>query len=151
MNRLIQVFLVVTGLLSAPLAVWAGPGMGGGFALPPQAKERLQLTPEQNAQWDYAVQQTRAAREAMKQARQEMKQATQAELAKPEPDLAALAALGDSVQARNQQSRHAARTEWLKLYASFSGAQKTTVRDMMVKRIQRREEFREHMRERFSG
>lgn len=152
MKRLFQIFVVASALLATPLTLWASPGLGGGgFALPPQAKERLNLTPEQSAQWDYAAQQSRAAGEAMKASRRELKEATKAELAKPEPDLAALAALGDSTQARNQQARHAARDEWLKLYASMSGAQKATVREFLIKRIERLEQFRQHMREHFSG
>lgn len=152
MNRLLQIFVVTSALLLTPLALWASPlPGGGGFSLPPQAKERLNLTPEQSAQWDFAVQQTRAAAEAMKGSRRQLKEATKAELAKPEPDLAALAALGDDIQARNQQARHAARAEWLKLYGSMSGVQKSTVRDFMVKRMERMEQFRQHMRERFSG
>ncbi len=153
MKRFVQTVLLITGLSLTPalVAAGAGPGSGGTFALPPQAKERLNLTPEQSAQWDFAVQQSRAAREAAKQSRLEMKDATKNELAKPEPDLAALAAQGDSIQARNQAARHAARGEWLKLYAGFSGAQKATVREIMLQRMARMEEFRQRMRERHPG
>jgi len=154
MKPTLQKMFFVLALALAPLPALAnpGPGPGGaGFALPQQAKERLNLTAEQSAQWDLALQKSRAAHEAMKTSRLEMKQATQAELAKPEPDLAALAALADSAQARNQGARHAARDEWLRLYASFSGSQKATVREFLQKRLARAEQFRQHMRERFSG
>lgn len=152
MNRILHIVAVTLFLLATPLTLWANPGPGGGiFALPPQAKARLNLTPEQEAQWELAVQQSRAARETMKASRQQIKEATQAELTKPEPDLAALAALGDDIQARNQQVRHAARDHWLRLYASMSGAQKATVREILQKRIERAQQFRQHLRERLSS
>jgi hypothetical protein len=149
MNHFFKMLLVVLGLAAAPLLAQANAGpLGMGF--PAQAKEKLNLNPAQQAQWDVAQQQTRAARDTMKQAHQQLKQATEAELAKPEPDLAALAAVADNAQANNQQARHAARAEWLKLYASLDSTQKATVRDYMLKGIERMQAFRARVREHFA-
>ena len=69
--------------------------------------------------------------------------ATQTELAKPEPDLAALAGVSDQVQAQNMALRKQARAAWLALYATFSTDQKTIVRDAINARISRMQAFRQ--------
>ena len=72
-----------------------------------------------------------------------------AELAKAEPDLAAVAALADQAQANGQSLRQQVRDEWLKLYATFTPTQKQVVRDELTKRMERFEDFRAKMKERF--
>ena len=49
-----------------------------------------------------------------------MQAALAAELAKAEPDLAAVAAVGDDVQAKNLALRHQVRDAWLAVYSTFS-------------------------------
>jgi hypothetical protein len=80
-----------------------------------------------------------------------VRDAMKAELAKPEPDLAAVAAIGDGVRAKVEAERLKVRGAWLNLYGTFTTAQKQVVRDFLVERMARHEAFREKMRERFGG
>jgi hypothetical protein len=113
------------------------------------AKTKLNLNTSQQGIWDSAVAQSKAAREAAKANRQQVKAALKAELAKPEPDLAAVVAVADSVQQQNRAQGIAARNEWLRLYAALSTEQKGVVKDMLQKRVDRAESLgamiREHM------
>ena len=68
-----------------------------------------------------------------------------AELAKAEPDFAAVAAAADAAQANGQALRKQVRDEWLKLYATFTPAQKVIVRDAVKARVARMEDFRDKM------
>jgi Spy/CpxP family protein refolding chaperone len=111
------------------------------------AKSRLNLNTSQQVIFDNAAAQTRAAREAARANRQQVKAALRAELAKPEPDLAAVAAVADSVEQQNRASRLQVRNEWLRLYAALSPEQKGVARDMLQKRLERAESFREKVRE----
>ena len=70
-----------------------------------------------------------------------------AELAKAEPDLAAVAAAADAAADQARAQRIAIRNEWLALYATFSPAQKAVVKDGLQQRLARMESFREKMRE----
>ena len=60
-----------------------------------------------------------------------MQAALATELAKAEPDLAAVAAVGDDVQAKNLALRHQVRDAWLAVYSTFSPDQKAIVRDAL--------------------
>lgn len=128
-----------------------GPGFGGPggfeqmiFSLKPQ----LDLTTSQQTMWDSVVANAKAARTSTRSHMEQMHAAFKAELAKPEPDLAAIAALSDQAQADAIAARRQVRDQWLALYATFSPAQKGVVRDALVKREQRMEAFRERMQER---
>jgi hypothetical protein len=101
--------------------------------------------------WDSAVAATRQARDAGRAEMQRVHDAMQAELAKAEPDLAAMAVIADSAHAQGQALRKQVRDQWLALYATFSPAQKAVVRDALVQRMQRHEQMRERMRQRFGG
>ena len=102
------------------------------------AKDKLSLNTMQQQQFDTAVAHSKAA--------------WQAELAKPEPDLAAVAAAMDAAADQARVQRNAIRAEWLSLYATFTPDQKAVVRDLLKQRVARMESFhekmREHMRER---
>ena len=122
---------------------WAQPGPAGpdgprgGMEIEHvlgSVKGQLDLNTSQQLTWDNAVAQTKAAREAGWAAMQKVHDAMAAELAKPEPDLAAVAAVADSVQASNQTLRQGVRTQWLQVYATFSPAQKAVVRDALRSR-----------------
>jgi Spy/CpxP family protein refolding chaperone len=137
----------------------AGPGPRGGFHGGPQGepvaqaiahvKEKLALNAEQQKMFDATVAQSRAAREAGRTEMLRIREAMKAELAKPEPDLASVAAIGDEVRAKVQAERAKVRASWLNLYGTFTTAQKQVVRDYMVARMARHEAWREKMRERF--
>ena len=112
------------------------------------AKERLALDSSQQLLWDNAVAAIMAAREAGQAERQRLHAAARAELAKVEPDLAALAATMDQARSAGQAVRTQVRNEWLKLYGTFSPAQKQVVRDELNRRLDRMERFGEKMKER---
>jgi len=116
-----------------------------------QVKERLALDSSQLVLWDNALAATKAAREAGRAEHQRLHAAAREELAKAEPDLAALAATMDQAHAAGQVVRGQVRNEWLKLYGTFSPAQKQVVRDELNRRLDRLENFRAKMKERFGN
>jgi Spy/CpxP family protein refolding chaperone len=128
-----------------------GPGLGGAHVehVIARMKERLALDSSQQVMFDNAVAATKSARETGRAERLKLRDAARAELAKPEPDLASLAALSDAAQANGQALRHQVRDQWLRLYATFTPAQKTIVRDALAQRLERHERFHQKMRERF--
>jgi|KBSSwiStaDraftv2_1062776.scaffolds.fasta_scaffold00331_18 Spy/CpxP family protein refolding chaperone len=131
-----------------------GHGHGGGFAIErvlASLKGQLSLNTSQQLMWDNAVAQTKAARATGRTNFESVRTALNAELAKPEPDFAAVAAAGDAAQASNQTLRKQVRDQWLQLYATFSPAQKGVVRDAVKARVARMEAFREKMKERMQS
>jgi protein CpxP len=142
----------------AALAQPGGPGGGhhghgrGGFEIEhvlAQVKAQLNLNTQQQATWDAALAHSKAARQNARAAMESVHAALTAELAKPEPNFAAVAAQADAAQASAQAARRQVRDEWLALYATFSPAQKAVVRDVVKARVERMEAFREKMKERF--
>jgi uncharacterized membrane protein len=79
---------------------------------------------------------------------QKVHDALAAELAKPEPDLAAVAAASDSARTANAQLHAQVRDAWLNLYATFSPDQKAVVKNALSQRLAKVEQFREKMRAR---
>jgi Spy/CpxP family protein refolding chaperone len=125
-----------------------GPGHGPGGGHPGgmeiehvlgSVKGQLNLDTSQQLMWDNAVAQTKSARETGWAGRQKVHDAMAAELAKPEPDLAAVAAVADGVHASNQTLRQGVRNQWLQVYATFTPAQKLVVRDALVQQMARME------------
>jgi hypothetical protein len=150
MKRIIYPLILAAGVAGIALQAWAqGPGHGHGMHDPVDMLQRLQaklnLNTSQQQQFDAAVAQTKAAHQAMRANFAQIKTATQTELAKPDPDLAALAGVSDQVQAQNMALRKQARAAWLALYATFSTDQKTIVRDAINTRIARMQAFRQRM------
>ncbi|MEO5702200.1 MAG: Spy/CpxP family protein refolding chaperone [Casimicrobiaceae bacterium] len=109
-------------------------------------KASLNLNTSQQQAWDAAVAQSRAAFDSIRANRQQLKTALQAELAKPAPDLVAIAAMEDQVLQQNIPQRVAARNHWLNVYAMLSPEQKAIVRDAISARLARMEGFRERMK-----
>jgi Spy/CpxP family protein refolding chaperone len=132
-----------------------GPQGPGGEPLGPQViesiKARLNLDTAQLQQFDQALAMSKAAREGARADRLKLREALRAELAKPEPDLAAVARIADAEQARNQAVRNQVRDRWLRLYATFSPEQKAVVREALVARMSRGDAVREQLRERLGG
>jgi Spy/CpxP family protein refolding chaperone len=102
------------------------------------------------AQFDAAADASKAARDTARSNMQRVKDALTAELAKAEPNLAAVAAVGDDVQAQNQALRKQVRGQWLALYATFSPEQKAVVKQMIQNRVSRMEQFRDQMQQRWN-
>jgi len=147
--------------LAQPAGDHAGPhhammGAGGGadgflgHAIA-RAQAKLNLNTSQKVMFDNALAQTKAARESGRTLHQKVKDSLTAELAKAEPDLAAVAAVADGVQQQDLTLRHQVRDAWLQLYATFSPEQKAVIRDMLQSHLAHMESFRQKLKERFSG
>ena len=141
----------VQGALAQP---GGGPGHGRhgqGLAIEQvmaSLKGQLNLNTSQQVMWDSAMAHTTAARATGRTNFESARAALNAEIAKAEPDFAAVAAAADAAQANNQTLRKQVRDEWLKLYATFSPAQKGVVRDAVKTRVARMEAVGAKMKER---
>lgn len=114
-------------------------------------KSQLNLNTSQQAMWDSAAAATQAARDTARTSMQQVHATLAAELAKPEPDLAAVAAASDAVHNNAQAMRKQVRDQWLALYGTFTPAQKAVVRDALKARVDRMETFRARMQERWQN
>jgi len=145
-------------------AAWAlppGPGhgpMGGphghGFGIEQSLdalKGKLALNATQQPLWDSAAAQRSAARESGRALMQKVKDAMRAELTKPEPNFAAVAAVADDAELQGRALRRQVRDQWLNLYATFTPTQKAIVRDAVQQRMDAMDGFRERMRQRKGG
>jgi Spy/CpxP family protein refolding chaperone len=127
------------------------PGGGGveiGWLIG-HAKDKLNLNTSQQGMFDKAVADSQAARDAGRALHDRVKATLTTELAKAEPDLAAVAAAADAAADQARAQRIAIRNEWLALYATFSPDQKAVVKEGIQKHMARAESFREKMREHF--
>ena len=134
-----------------PHGAMAGPGDEMLGHLIDHAQVQLNLNTSQKLAFDSAVAQTKAAHESGRALHQKVKDALAAELAKTEPDLAAVAAVADGVQQQGTALRHQVRDTWLALYATFSPDQKAVVKDLLQKHMARMESFRQKMQDRMHG
>ena len=127
----------------------AGPA-GGGLVEHVIAglKDRLALDSSQQLMFDQARTQTLAARDQSLAQRKDVRARIDAELAKGEPDLAAVATLVDGMDDQGRAARHAARDQWLKLYANLRPDQKVVVRDAIRERLAHADGMRDQMRQR---
>ena len=165
MRHLALAAAVAVALAGATTAAFAQPdggamhGMRGGHDGGPfdagfphmlaKAKASLNLNTSQQSMFDNIVASGKTAHTEARANRQKLKALVQAELAKPEPDLAALAAAKDAVEQQNHALRQPVRAQWLALYATFSPEQKAVVRDLLQQRLEKAESFHERMIEKF--
>jgi Spy/CpxP family protein refolding chaperone len=130
--------------LAQPAHGHHGGHAGGDVAMAIAAlKGQLNLNTSQQQMWDGAIASSKAARQGMRANMQRVHDALTAELAKPEPDLAAVSAVSDQVQAQNLQLRHQVRDTWLALYATFTPDQKAVVKASLQNRIARAEAWKQ--------
>lgn len=111
-------------------------------------KNQLNLNTSQQAMWDNAVAAGKNARTAARANMQKVHDTLAAELAKSEPDLAAVSAAADSARAANAQLHGQVRDAWLNLYATFTPEQKDVVKNALSQRLAKMDSFREKMRAR---
>jgi Spy/CpxP family protein refolding chaperone len=139
----------VAGVASAqPHHGHGGPG-GGDFVMGIAAlKGQLNLNTSQQAMWDNAVAAGKAARESARASHQQVQNTLTNELAKAEPDLAAVAASADAAHDAAQAQLRQVRAAWLNLYSTFTPDQKAVVKNAMQQRLTRMEQFREKMKQR---
>jgi len=135
--------MLLTTLLGCALGLVALPAAaqpahhGSPLEMLGKLRPQLNLNTSQQQQWDNAVAQSKAVRDAARANFEQVKAALQAELAKPEPDFAAAAAVADTVHQQNASLRQQAREVWLALYATFSPEQKALARDAIKSGIAR--------------
>ena len=150
----LAVALAAAAVLATPYAVQAqphgghgGPGGPAGFVeeVLGQLKDKLALDSSQQVQWQAALDQTKAVHTQSRATRESVRATVDAELAKAEPDLAAIATAMDSVQAQGMAARREVRDSWLRLYAGMRAEQKAVVRDAIKTRLARMEEHRGRM------
>lgn len=126
-----------------------GPHGGGDFVTAIAAlKGQLNLDTSQQAMWDSAVAAGKSARATARGNMQSVRGVLNAELAKAQPDLAAVAAAADSAQAQNSTLRHQVRAAWLSLYATFSPDQKAVVKAAIEQRLARMDQWRAKLMQR---
>ena len=112
------------------------------------AKSQLNLNTSQSQMFDAALTQSKAARQTGRGLRQQVHDALAAELAKPEPDLASVAAVADGAHDQGTALRKQVRASWLSLYATFSPDQKTVIKGMLQKHLARMDAMQQKMQQR---
>lgn len=143
----------------AALAQPAGPHGSHGVAghdemigqLIASAQAKLNLNTSQQGMFDKAVADSKTAMQAGRALHQKVRDTLQAELAKSEPDLAAVAAAGDAAADQARVQRKTIRAEWLALYGTFTPDQKAVVKVAMQNHLAKMDSFREKMREHFKS
>ena len=139
----------VAGIASAQPHHGHGGSGGGDLVMGIAAlKGQLNLDTSQQAMWDNAVAAGKAARDNARASRQQLRNTVTAELAKAEPDLAAVAAASDAARDAAAASHRQVRAAWLNLYSTFTPDQKTIVKNAIQQRLTRMEQFREKMKQR---
>ena len=115
---------------------------GNPLAMLGKVKSDLKLNTSQQLQWDAVIAQTKAAHDTGRTNFEQLKTALQAELAKPEPDFAAVATIADGVRGQHAALHKQTRDAWLALYATFTPEQKAVARDAIKAGIERMQQRR---------
>jgi Spy/CpxP family protein refolding chaperone len=113
------------------------------------AKSQLNLNTSQQQMFDAAVASSKAAWQSGKTIRQSVKDTLATELAKSEPDLAAVAAAGDNARAQGQALHQQVRAQWLALYATFTPDQKAVVKNLIQQHMAQAETMHAQMLQRW--
>jgi Spy/CpxP family protein refolding chaperone len=131
MKRLaIALLAAVLGIVTMLALAQPQPLHGGGpLAMLAKLKPQLNLNTSQQQQWDAVIAQSKSAHETARANFAQVTAALQAELAKSEPDFAAVAALSDGVRQQNAALHRQSRDAWLAFYATFTPEQKVVARD----------------------
>ena len=142
--------LGASAVLAQPAAGMHGQGPGADMIgrLIAHAKAQLSLNTMQQTLFDAAAADSKNLHQSGRALHQKVKDAMQAELAKPEPNLRAVAAIADSARNDARTLRTQVREKWLQLYDTFSPDQKAVVRTILQKRMAHAESFRQKMMER---
>lgn len=105
--------------------------MRGGPAVWERVHAQLKLTSAQESLWQAALQRTMETRQMQKTAQQGLRDQAKIELAKPQPDLAALARQREDVDTQHLAAQRAVHASWLTLYEALSADQKQQVAQML--------------------
>ena len=141
---------VLIGAAGAAVARPMHHGGGGGDAVMSiiRLKDQLNLNTSQQTMWDNAVAAGKAAHTTARANMQKVHDTLTAELAKPEPDLGAVAAAADTARNANAALHAQVRDAWLNLYATFTPDQKTVVKNALSQRLAKMEQFKQKMQQR---
>jgi hypothetical protein len=124
----VRIFLTAT-LLAASLGA-AAEGIDFG-----QLEKKLQLKPEQKAQFDKASSATQRALVSSAMAAMELKSRLQEELLKPKPDFGALVRSQEAVVAMNRPLFREAHDEWSKLYELLDDGQTAVAKAFIEQKL----------------
>ena len=113
----------------------ANPGTGVSFPAIDRIEGKLNLTPGQKAQFDVALEASKAAFLAIEASHESLKQFAQTELANTRPNLELLTAELDDAREVGKIERNKARAEWLKLYAMLSDEQVATIKEALQEKM----------------
>ena len=124
------------------------PGAPGGMIehVLASMKDRLALDSSQQVMFDRIRAQAIAARDQAAAARADVRAKVDAELAKAEPDLAAVSAFFDNAEEQGRAARRQVRDQWLTFYANLRADQKAIVRDAIRERFARMDDMHDRMR-----
>lgn len=129
--------MLATALAGIGTPALAQPHGVSPLAMLAKIKSQLNLNTSQQEQWDTVIAQSKVARETTRANFDQVKSALRGELAKPEPDFAAVATLADNVRQQNATLHRQTRDAWLALYANFTPEQKAVARDAIKTGIER--------------
>ena len=153
MKRKLYALIFAAGFGGIALQAWAqgpGHGMHDPIAVLQRIQAKLNLNTSQQQQWDAAVAQSKTVHGAIRANFQQLRAATQAELAKADPDLAALASLSDQVQQQNIAPRKQARALGSRFMAPFPPSRRRRARRYQ-REMARMDAFRQRMHDRHPG
>ena len=130
MRALLRPFLL------AALLLWsaAAGAVDLGFD---RLEQALKLRPDQKDQFDAAVGATQRALLSVALSGMQMKERFKEEMAKPRPDLNALARSQEDLIEQSRPLFREAREEWMKLYAVLDEAQVATAKAFVEERVGR--------------
>ncbi len=133
-----------------------GGPMGGPFGdhlgqVIESAQAQLNLNSSQQQMFTSNVAQAKAAFAGARSQMQGVHDVLAAELAKPEPNLAAVAAAGDAAQQQMLTVRHQVRDSWLALYATFTPEQKAVVKGIIQEHLAKMDSIQQRMMQRHSS
>lgn len=153
MSKTLKISLLAAALVLGSGALHAavsGHGPDGAHFMNRLGKvhDQLKLNPQQEAAWKQAEEKSSETMKQMRDSHGKTREAMKQELAKSEPDFAAVARLADKSQESGFKARREARDLWLKLYAELSPEQKIVARDFVRERLARADSMRDKFKRR---
>ena len=142
-------FGVVFGAQAAPHNAEHGGWQHGFMKQLSQLHNQLQLSPEQEKQWQNAVDVMKQNRQTERASRKQMREQWQAMLQQPILDLNALHAAQQQAQQQRQQLHEQTMQAWLSVYNGLNDQQKIIVSTALKQRFAKMQAWREKMHERW--
>lgn len=128
---------------------WRGHERGGFIAQLKKLHDQLNLNPEQEKQWQAALDTMKQNHQAMRANHEQIRQQFKAAQQQPILDLNAMAAAHQQIEQKDAQLHQQTTDAWLKFYNGLNDQQKTTVSTALKQRFAKMESRHEKMRERW--